>query len=79
MAYTTIQVTEETREKLAKLKTSPRESYDELICTLLEIIPSRDDEGVYSEDFKASLLRALADIKGGHFHSLSSVRKQLGV
>ena len=79
MSYTTIQITEETREKLAKLKASERETYDELIQVLLDIVPSADDEGKYTEEFKASLIRALGDIKRGRVHSMQEVRKTLGV
>jgi len=42
---TTIQVSEETRERLARLKSSPRETYDELLGKLLALIPEGDEEG----------------------------------
>jgi len=68
MAYTTIQITKETRKKLARLKTSLRSTYDELLNSLLDLVPHGDDEGEYTEDFKASLLRSLSDIKHGRVY-----------
>ncbi len=79
MGYTTIQIDERTRERLARLKSRERETYDELLNALLDLVPSEDDEGEYTEDFKASLLRALADIKHGRTHTLDEVRKRLGL
>lgn len=79
MRYTTIQITQETRERLSKLKTSERDTYDELLTVLLDIIPSKDDEGEYTEEFKASLIRSLSDIKRGRLHSIQEVRKMLGL
>jgi hypothetical protein len=79
MPYTTIQITENTRLRLAKLKSSVRSTYDELLTALLDLVPSRDDEGEYTEEFKASLLRSLADIKHGRIHSPGEVRKRLGI
>ncbi len=79
MAYTTIQIREETREKLAKLKTYERETYDELLNLLMELVPFGDDEGEYTEEFKISLLRGLKDIKHGRTYSDEDVRKSLGI
>lgn len=79
MSHTTIQITEETRERLAKLKTYVRGTYDEVLNTLLDLVPSGDEEGEYTEEFKASLLRSLADIKHGRVHSIADVRKKLGI
>ncbi|MFH0884800.1 MAG: hypothetical protein V1861_03755 [Candidatus Micrarchaeota archaeon] len=79
MSYTTIQITEETREKLARLKIYVRGTYDEVLNALLDLVPSGDDEGEYSEEFKASLLRALSDIKRGRVYSSEEVRRKLGL
>ena len=79
MAYTTIQIKEETREKLGKLKAYDRETYDEVLNTLIELIPSGDDEGEYTEEFRASLLRGLGDITHGRTHSSADIRKKLGI
>ncbi|MCI0503640.1 hypothetical protein L0Y65_02905 [Candidatus Micrarchaeota archaeon] len=79
MAYTTIQISEETREKLARLKSSARGTYDELLNALLDLVPDKDDEGEYTDDFKASLLRSLADLKHGRTYSAEDVRRRLGL
>ena len=78
MAYTTIQISKETRERLAKLKAS-RETYDELLSVLLDLVPSGDDEGEYTDEFRASLLRSLTDIKHGRTYSTKEVRRNLGI
>lgn len=79
MSYTTIQISVETRERLAKLKTYERETYDEILNALIGLLPSGDDEGEYTEEFKASMMRALVDIKHGRVHSIQDVRKKLGL
>jgi len=78
MVNTTIQISQSTRSKLAKMKMQ-NESYDDLINALIDIVPSGDDEGEYTEEFKASLMRSLIDIKKGRTHSLEDVKKQLGI
>jgi hypothetical protein len=42
---TTIQLAPETRERLAGLKQSPREPYEELLNERLDLMPTGDDEG----------------------------------
>ncbi len=79
MTYTSIQISSETREMLSKLKTSKRETYDELLKALIDLIPSKDDEGEYTDEFRSSLLRSLSDIKHGRTHSMEEVKKQLGI
>ncbi len=79
MSYTTIQITSETKHKLAQLKSDGRETYDELINALIELIPSKDDEGTYTNEFRASLLRGLLDIRRGRTYSDEEVRKKLGI
>ncbi|MEK6982368.1 MAG: hypothetical protein AABX38_05540 [Candidatus Micrarchaeota archaeon] len=79
MNYTTIQITEQTRSRLSELKTASRETYDHLINDLLNLVPSSDDEGNYTPEFKLSLLRGLLDIKHGRTHSVEEVKKQLGI
>ena len=79
MTYTSIQISADTRERLAGLKTSERETYDELLRALMDLIPSGDDEGAYTDEFKASLLRSLIDIKHGRTYSTEEVKRQLGI
>ncbi len=79
MDYTTIQISRKTREKLNGLRTYKRMTYDELLNVLMSLIPDRDDEGMYTEDFRASLLRSLLDVKEKKTHSTEEVKAQLGI
>jgi len=76
---TTIQVSEKTRERLARLKSSPRETYDELLGKLLTLIPEGDEEGRYTESFRVGLLNARLDIKEGRLTDHREVKKRLGL
>ena len=76
---TTIQVSEKTRERLARLKSSPRETYDELLRKLLTLIPEGDEEGRYTESFRVGLLNARLDIKEGRLTDHREVKKRLGL
>jgi len=79
MSYTTIQIDSETRDRLTKLKAYARGTYDELLNALLDLVPSGDDEGEYTDEFRASLFRGLIDIKHGRTYSADEVRKRLGL
>jgi len=76
---TTIQVSEKTRERLARLKSSPRETYDELLGKLLTLIPEGDEEGRYTESFRVGLLNARLAIKEGRLTDHREVKKRLGL
>ena len=77
--YTSIQIYPETRKHLAKLKKGSKESYDDIIKKLLELIPKGDEEGEYTEEFRIGLLNARLDLKRGKKVSLSKVKKELGM
>ncbi len=79
MSYTSIQIRPETRMRLARLKSSPRETYDDVINKLLDLIPSGDNEGEYTDEFRASLLRARLDMKHGKLISLEEAKSILGI
>ncbi len=68
-----------TRDRLSRLKSNPRETYDELLNKLLALIPEGDDEGRYSEEFRIGLLNARIDIREGRLVSHEQVKKQLGL
>lgn len=76
---TTIQVSPMTRKRLAALKSSPRESYDELLNKLLALVPTGDDEGTYSDAFRMGLLSARLDIRAGRTVDHEQVKKRLGL
>jgi hypothetical protein len=65
MLMTTIRIRSSTREKLSKLKTSSRETYDELMSKLIALVPEGDEEGSYSRAFRLGLLQARLDIGEG--------------
>jgi hypothetical protein len=76
---TTIQVSPATRDRLAALKGSPRETYDDLLNKLLALIPRGDDEGTYSDAFRIGLLNARLDIRSGRMTDHDQVKKRMGL
>lgn len=76
---TTIQVEENTKETLSKLKGSKNETYDEIIKKLLDLIPQGDEEGEYTDAFRAGILHAMLDLKQGKTISHSEVKKSFGL
>jgi hypothetical protein len=76
---TTIQLTAETRGRLAQLKQSPRETYDELLNKLLDLIPSGDEEGTYRDAFRVGLLNARLDIRAGRTVGHEELKHRLGL
>ena len=79
MSVTTIQINSTTREKLAKLKSSSRETYDELINKLLALVPEGDEEGTDTHAFRLGLLQARLDIKEGRVLSHDELKRRLGL
>ena len=77
--YTTIQLEKTTRNRLNKLKIYKRATYDEIINALIDLIPEGDDEGKYTSEFRASLLRGLLDIRQGRKYSSAEVHAKLGL
>jgi hypothetical protein len=77
--YTSIQILPRTRQSLAHLKSSPRETYDEIINKLLGIVPEGDEEGKYTNDFRVGLLNSLIDFREGRSASHDDVKKRLGL
>ncbi len=76
---TTIQLSPATRQKLARLKSSSRETYDELLNKLLALIPEGDEEGPYTEAFRVGLLNARLDIREGRLTDHALVKRRLGL
>ena len=58
-----------------KMKIHKKAKSNVFLIHSFDLIPSRDDKGEYTEEFKASLLRSPADIKNSRVHTLSGVRK----
>ena len=76
---TTIQLSPETRERLARLKASPRETYEEVLNRLLSLVPEGDSEGLYTQAFRVGLLDARLDIREGRLVDHDQVKRRLGL
>jgi hypothetical protein len=76
---TTIQLSSSTRQKLAALKTTPRETYDELLNKLIALVPEGDDEGLYTDAFRIGLLSARLDLRARRVTDHDLVKKRLGL
>jgi hypothetical protein len=79
MSITTIQIRASTREKLAKLKASSRQTYDDLIQKLMALVPEGDEEGRYAPAFRLGLLQARLDIKEGRVVPHEEAKRRLGL
>jgi hypothetical protein len=79
LVITTIQLSPETRSRLAGLKESPRETYDDVVNRLLALVPTGDDEGRYSQAFRVGLLKARLDIHGGRTIDHARLKRQLNL
>ena len=56
-----------------------REAFDEVVSKLLALVPEGDEEGKYSDKFRAGLLDALFDANQGEYVSLGGLKKGLGL
>lgn len=79
LVITTIQLSPETRSRLAGLKQNPRETYDEVLNKLLSLVPSGDDEGTYRQAFRVGLLNARLDIRAGRTIEHSQLKRRLSL
>ena len=69
----------ETRLRLAQLKSSERETYDELLNKLLSLVPEGDDEGKYTDEFRMGLLNARLDLRDRRIIPHDELKKKLGL
>jgi len=76
---TTVQLAPATRARLAALKASPRETYDEVLNKLLDLVPSGDAEGRYTAAFRVGLLNARLDILRGRTVEHDDLKRRLGL
>ena len=76
---TTIQLSSTTRQKLAALESSPRETYDELLNRLISLVPEGDEEGLYTDSFRLGLLSARLDLRAGRTTTHDIAKKRLGL
>jgi hypothetical protein len=79
MPITTIQLDTRTRKRLAGLKASPKETYDELLTKLMRLVPEGDDEGRFSDRFRAGLLEGMVESLEGKTIPMEDVVRLLGM
>ena len=79
LVSTTIRLEIATKKGLEVLKEHKRESFDEVIGKLLALVPEGDEEGKYSDEFRAGLLEAHFEAKQGKVISFDKVKKELGL
>jgi predicted transcriptional regulator len=74
---TSIQLENKTKARLEKLKSFPKESYDDVVNRLLNV--AEDDEGVLSKQTIKNIEKSLAEIKAGKVISHKDVKQKLGL
>jgi len=75
MGKTTIQINFETLERLKSLKNFERQSYDELLNSLI----NNCEEESLSEDEINEMQKGLEDVKKGRVYPIEVVARELGI
>jgi len=70
---TTIQISKKLQKELLKRKFFDKETYEEIIWDILE------DTTELNEQTKKEIAEARAQIKAGKIHTLTKVKKELGL
>jgi len=70
---TTIQITEKLQQELTNKKIFDRETYEEVIWDLME------DTMELNEQTKKEIAESRAEIKSGKIHTISQIKKELGL
>lgn len=73
---TTIQLEEDTKRTLERVKLFPRETYDQVIKRLVR---NETDDEVLSPETVKNIERALEDVKAGRTYTLKEAKKKLGM
>ena len=71
---TTIQIKDSTLERLRSLKEYARQSYDELINSLID-----DENEEFTEEVLEDIKKSLDEVKKGKGYSIEEVAKEFGV
>jgi predicted S18 family serine protease len=74
---TTIQISSTTKQVLNSLKDFPRETYEEIINKLIDVVAEENME--LSEQTKKDIEIARKEIKAGRFYAAEDVKKRLGL
>lgn len=77
MNDSTIHVSKATKLRLEAMKEAGGMTYDKLIRALLSLVPEGDEEGKYTEVFKASFLGSSLDVAEGKVVSLDKLKRSL--
>ena len=75
MEKTTIQISQNTLERLKNLKKFERQSYDDLLNGIFDEI----NEEILEADEIDEIKQGLEDVKRGRVYSIESVAKELGI
>ncbi len=75
MEKTTIQISQNTLERLKNLKKHERQSYDDLLNSMVDEI---DEESLSDEEIR-DIKVALEEVRKGHVYPIEQVAKELGV
>ena len=75
MEKTTIQININTLERLKRLKSFERQSYNEVLNNLIE---NAEEENLSKEEI-TEIQRGLEDIKKGRIYPIETVAKELGI
>jgi predicted transcriptional regulator len=75
MDKTTIQINQQTLERLKNLRKFERQSYDDVLNSMIDDI----EEESLSEEEIVEIQQGLEDIRRGRVHSIESVAKELGI
>ena len=76
---TTVQLAPATRARPAALEGSPRDTYDELLNKLMDLVPIGDDEGRYTAAFRVGLQNARLDMLAGRVVKRSDLKRRSGL
>jgi predicted transcriptional regulator len=75
MDKTTIQINRQTLERLKTLRKFERQSYDNVLNSMIDDI---EEESLSEEEIRG-IKQGLEDIKKGRVYSIESVAKELGI
>ncbi len=75
MEKTTIQIGQNTLDRLKALKSVERQSYDDLLNNLID---NQEEENLSEEEI-VEIQKGLEDIKRGRVYSIESVAKEMGI
>lgn len=74
---TTIQLEEETKNKLTRIKAYPGETYNQVITRLINL--SEEEMEILDKETLKDIEEAIKDIKTGRFYTHEEMKKRLGL